>query len=135
MTAFEINIGNGYVLRFHSGERDTNLILLDYCVDLISPKVKGTFKIYNPPFAHPPDEFLIQLAQNWRGWDGKKTWASLEGELRFSATSDSTGHTYLVASARTRVDSEPNYTELIVTYAIEAGQLAQIAKDAKEFFK
>ncbi len=137
MTEFEINIGNGFVLRFHSGERDTKCFLLCFCVDLITPKVKGTFKIYNPPFASlpGPGDFLIQLAKDWRGWEGEKAWASLEGELRFSATSDSTGHTYLVASAHTREDSEPTYTKLIVTYAIEAGQLGQIAKDAQAFFK
>jgi len=55
----------------------------------------GTVEVYE---LGPPKHlaaFFRDLALHWRGWQGEKRWASLEGQLSLSAKSDSTGHTQL----------------------------------------
>ncbi|MCZ8095474.1 MAG: DUF6228 family protein [Acidovorax sp.] len=37
-------------------------------------------------------DFFRDLAANWRGWQGEKSWGTLEGEVTLTATSDGTGH-------------------------------------------
>lgn len=36
--------------------------------------------------------FFRTLAENWTGWDGERSWGSLEGEFSLTATSNHTGH-------------------------------------------
>src|ERR1700733_10539260 len=63
-----------------------------YRVSLSGPSVRGSCVVYaSEPAAHLGG-FFRDLAMNWRGWQGKKEWSSLEGELSFSAMSDSKGH-------------------------------------------
>ncbi len=76
--------------------------------------------------------FFRDLAVHWRGWQGKKEWSSLEGELRLSATCDSTGHTNL--SVRLRAGPYPFDWSLSAVLLIEAGQLERIASEIEKFF-
>jgi len=76
--------------------------------------------------------FFRDLAVHWQGWQGKKEWASLEGELTFTATSDSTGHTSLAVKLRPNL--YPCSWTLLVTLVLEAGQLEQVATDIEKFF-
>jgi len=75
--------------------------------------------------------FFSDLAAHWQGWSGKKEWGSLEGELSFTATSDSTGHTSLVV--RLRSGPYPYDWTLTATLLIDAGQLEPIAKSMEGF--
>jgi len=70
------------------------------------------------------------MAARWRGWDGKRTWSSLEGELHLSAEADRTGHIALVARLREGIPAVWT-VELAVT--IEAGQLDLLAREARAF--
>ncbi|MFN2556429.1 MAG: DUF6228 family protein [Nitriliruptorales bacterium] len=45
-------------------------------------------------------DFFRALAESWRGWEGKREWNSLEGQLNFDAESDRLGHVTLRASLR-----------------------------------
>src|ERR1035437_1138464 len=70
-----------------------------YRATLRGPDFHGTGCVY----ADVPSRlaaFFRDLATHWQGWSGKKDWRSLEGELSFTATSDSTGHTSLAVRLR-----------------------------------
>jgi hypothetical protein len=73
--------------------------------------------------------FFRELSENWRGWEGKKSWATLEGELELSATSDSQGHIRLAYVVK-RPHTDYQW-ELTGALELEAGQLAAIAAQAE----
>ncbi|HSR17068.1 MAG TPA: DUF6228 family protein, partial [Ignavibacteriaceae bacterium] len=39
--------------------------------------------------------YFDDLATNWRGWDGRKEWKSIEDEMRLSCEIDKVGHVSL----------------------------------------
>lgn len=74
------------------------------------------------------DEFFRSMARDWRGWDGVRSWSSLEGELELEASSDGRGHTRL----RLRMALDPARDWRIdVVLVIEAGSLDELAAGAK----
>lgn len=46
------------------------------------------------------DDFFAELAEHWRGWEGKRSWASAEHDLAIDARAASGGHNHLRFSAR-----------------------------------
>jgi hypothetical protein len=102
-----------------------------YRVSLSGPEMHGACRVYADEPASHLSGFFRDLATNWRGWQGKKEWSSLEGELRFAATSDSTGHTSL--SVRLRSGPYPFDWSLSAVLLIEAGKLEQVASDIEKF--
>ena len=44
--------------------------------------------------------FFEDLAESWRGWDGEKTWNSIEHDLAITATSDPGRHCSLLLTVR-----------------------------------
>lgn len=74
-------------------------------------------------------EFFGDLATNWQGWSGTKTWQSLEGELVLEAKCDRLGHIFLLTTLRHAFDSWTAEVQLV----IEAGQLDRLAAAAKDF--
>jgi len=75
------------------------------------------------------EEFFKGIAADWKGWDGKREWVSVERDLYLSATGD-----------RGRVDlrihlhyAAPPEWELDFTLPLEASQLDQLAADASAF--
>jgi hypothetical protein len=71
-----------------------------------------------------------EMARQWRGWEGRKTWSSLEGELHLTAEADRTGHVTLVAELR---EGAPSVWSVELVLVIEAGQLEQLARQARTF--
>lgn len=69
-----------------------------------------------------------RLADDWRGWEGERTWSSLEGDLDLSATHDGLGHIAL----EVRLRSGPYAEDWLVrgTIWLDAGQLNAVARDA-----
>jgi hypothetical protein len=102
-----------------------------YRVSLSGPDIHGACRVYDDEPGTQPDKFFRDLAANWRGWQGKKEWSSLEGELRFSATCDSTGHTSL--SVQLRSGPYPFDWSLSAVLLIEAGALERIASEIEKF--
>jgi hypothetical protein len=102
-----------------------------YRVSLSGHDVHGACRVYAYEPASHLSGFFRDLATNWQGWQGKKEWSSLEGELRFSATCDSTGHTSL--SLRLRSGPYPFDWILSTVLMIEAGSLGQIASEIEKF--
>ncbi len=132
MTEFEINTGGGYTLRFHSKEKLNGLDY--YSVTLKAPNSQATIRVYDHPAADCICAFFKQLSQNWKGLEGTLNCHSMEGEFELSATSDSTGHTYLTAIGYSNTSHEPPFSELRIDYIIEAGQLAKFVSDSQKFF-
>jgi hypothetical protein len=117
---------HGTALEFFDQEPDY------FSVRLHGPDFHGAGRVY----AYEPTglaSFFRDLAAHWRGWTGKKEWASLEGELSLCATCDSTGHTSL--TVRLRSGPYPFDWSLSVVLLIEAGQLEQIASHIEQFFR
>jgi hypothetical protein len=72
------------------------------------------------------------LAQEWKGWDGEKDWASLEGEFSVSCSSDKKGHVHLKLRFRQYEGREPWIAEPSLN--LEAGMLEGVAKNVRKFF-
>jgi hypothetical protein len=81
----------------------------------------------------PPSALFDEMARDWMGWEGTKTWASLEHELRIEATEDLTGHISLVVIMRDCCD--PADWRLKATLELEAGQLSDLSKAVRKAFQ
>jgi len=77
--------------------------------------------------------FFRSMAYEWRGWSGSKTWESLEGELRLSASRDSVGHVFVAVGLMT-AQGAPDPWRVEAELTIEAGMLEQVATDAEALF-
>jgi Family of unknown function (DUF6228) len=80
----------------------------------------------------PPSLLFDGMAREWSGWDGKKEWAALEGELRITASSDHTGHIAVIVIMRNYCD--PADWCLQATLELEAGQLEEWARAVRKVF-
>jgi hypothetical protein len=83
--------------------------------------------------AGPPSALFDEMARDWKGWKGTKTWAALEDELRMEASADSTGHVSLAVTMRDY--SDPAEWRLKATLDLEAGQLPELAKAVAKAFQ
>lgn len=75
-------------------------------------------------------DFFGGLAADWRGWAGTREWSALEGELRLTARTDRTGHTYMRVQLR---DGAPAHWTAEAELVLEAGQLGRLAAAAQAF--
>jgi hypothetical protein len=120
----------GYVgLRICEPER-FNRNLEYFTVELFDPEVRARMRVY----AYEPSylaAFFEDLAWNWRGWDADKSWESVEGECKFSATNDRRGHVDLTVSLRPSLNLHRWRFEGHVL--IEAGQLDSVAEWVRTF--
>ena len=76
-------------------------------------------------------KFFSELALDWKGWDGIRRWASLEGEFEICCTHDGLGHVETEATLR----SSP-YTHswtAQVRFELSAGSLDEIAIGLRKF--
>ena len=72
------------------------------------------------------------MAEQWRGWEGKLSWTPLETEFTLDASSDGLGHVELEVEFSDYSGAEPwHFKGSLLT---EAGQLDAIAKEAERFF-
>ena len=77
-------------------------------------------------------DLFTSIARDWQGWQGERTWASIEGEFRITATTTRLGRvTLMVQLAHT--DGEDDW-RLTIPVFTEAGQLEGIARRAAAFF-
>jgi hypothetical protein len=100
---------------------------------LTLPGLSATARVdrFSPDGEHTPGVFFRRLADDWRGWDGERTWASIEGAVDLAATHDGLGHVAL----RVRIcggQFEHDWTVTGVVW-LDAGQLAQTARRAAAF--
>ncbi|HEV3028405.1 MAG TPA: DUF6228 family protein [Planctomycetota bacterium] len=98
-------------------------------VTLTLPGVKATLTVFGLEI-DGPSKFFGEMALHWKGWNGARTWRSLEGELELSATCDKLGHVLLTVQLHENPGSK---TQWILNGAImlEAGQLASLDQEMK----
>jgi hypothetical protein len=78
------------------------------------------------------DDFFAELAAEWRGWVGDKTWSALEGDVSMAASHDGLGTISLLTELRGEPSSraEPDWRAALVL-ELDAGALDRLARDAK----
>lgn len=79
----------------------------------------------------PLADLFRDMAAQWMGWAGEKTWSDLESNVAFAATSDRTGH----ISLRVTLNGQDGDTQLRTCLMFEAGQLEDFAKDVATLFE
>jgi hypothetical protein len=83
----------------------------------------------------PVGDFVNGLASAWRGWDGERTWGSLEGEVGLRASHDKLGTVKLAAELRSDVYASQGGGYLWTATALlflDAGGLDSLARRAAE---
>lgn len=68
------------------------------------------------------------LADSWSGWEGEKSWHSIEHELLITAASDNLGHCLLTFT----LQNGPNYTwrAIVGGFIVDAGEeMAAVARE------
>jgi hypothetical protein len=75
-----------------------------------------------------------EMAAEWRGWDGPKSWESIEGDLAVAADHDGLGQITIRITLR-RWESPPEW-EAQADLTIDAGeQLTNAARGLRDFFQ
>ncbi|MBW5483452.1 DUF6228 family protein [Streptomyces bambusae] len=78
------------------------------------------------------DSFLDELAEDFRGWEGARTWRSLEHDLTLSATHDPRGYVHLTWGLHDRPPSEEWHFETTTVHA--AGEdMRNLATEIRAF--
>ncbi|NEQ48099.1 MAG: hypothetical protein F6K00_33025 [Leptolyngbya sp. SIOISBB] len=75
---------------------------------------------------------FLEMAENWKGWEGTKIWDAIEGDFSLSCTSDKLGHVTLRVKLVERDTPELWSAEFNVE--VEAGQLEKISNDMRLLF-
>ena len=117
-----------------SSEGGARLLLRRYRDGLIAefdaPGLNSATQVYLLGGCDDLDRFWRGLAENWRGWQGRRSWQSLEGELGLSATSDRLGHVELEVRLQ---EGAPFLWRVHGKMSLDAGQLDRIAAAARIF--
>ena len=65
-------------------------------------------------------DLFAEMAAQWRGWEGSKSWSSLEGGLHLTAEADRTGHVTLTSRLS---EGRASVWTVVLALVLEAGQL------------
>ena len=102
-----------------------------YRLRLVAKGCTAELSVDNPPYGTSLAKFIQELSNNWKGWDGVKTWAAMEDEYRIEATANDTGHVTIKVTT-----NQNNYKwHLIAELEIEAGQLERATKQLSLFLR
>jgi hypothetical protein len=132
MHSFIIKAERQVVVTFDSQTIESDGWLDAYMIHLEAPDFKASAFVENPGFGQPPTVLFDDIAKQWSGWKGIKTWDAMEGELRISATSDSTGH--ITIHFEVPGNNVTACWSAKFTIVVEAGQVERLAKEAHVFF-
>jgi hypothetical protein len=80
---------------------------------------------------HDLADFFEDLAVNWKGWEGVKSWASIEEDFALSCKSDNPGHVAMQVTLKSGL-YEDDWCVKAVIY-MDAGQLGAIASRVGQF--
>jgi hypothetical protein len=126
-------------LEIKSARSGTRLRLFDMqdehlWASMSNSEFSGTIQIYMYRGLEDLVALFESMAENWRGWIGKKSWSSFEGEFVLGCMHDKLGHIAMeVEMWHGRGRWEPWY--LKASLVVDAGQLEAIARDAREFLR
>jgi len=85
--------------------------------------------------AHGLADLFVSMAEEWRGWEGEKSWCSLEGEFELHATTDALGYVAIraVLTNANLESEEPWHMDAVLV--TEAGQLERMAVEVCALFE
>jgi hypothetical protein len=128
---FEIkSVEGGARLRFSHREPVSTAEPIEYfSVHVDNVALQASARVY--AYWHPA-ELFEDLALHWNGWQGTRSFESLERELKLACTHDGLGHILISVDLR----SGPYHLDWTVHTAVlaEAGQLERMAMKARAFF-
>ncbi|MGW8954974.1 DUF6228 family protein [Streptomyces sp. NPDC055709] len=77
--------------------------------------------------------FLEKLAEDYRGWDGERSWQTNDGDIMVSAVFRAGGHVGLTWTLRPWPEAAGGWTASVTTW-LEAGeQMASLTSDIRHF--
>ncbi len=79
------------------------------------------------------DAFLEELAEDFRGWEGARSWRSLERDLTLSAERGPGGYVHLTWGLHDRPPSSEWHFETTTVHA-PGEAMRNLAADVREFF-
>jgi hypothetical protein len=97
-------------------------------VEVIGRDLRATCRLETFQPAERLSDYFGQLADNWRGWSGLRSWSALTGELSLDATIDRAGHVTLVALL---LYGAPAAWSVSAVFTVDAGQLESLASQAR----
>jgi hypothetical protein len=126
-------VNQALLIKSSSGAAELRLDPIDcyhYLVTLRDTGMDAVAKVYQHGGGDGLAEFFAALASEWRGWEGTRSWESLEGTFALDAEVDRTGHVTLTASVN---DDTPWHWRVQSVLIAEVGQLDRLARDAAVF--
>jgi hypothetical protein len=139
----EVTPLNGPVLSSEQGEREVTVTfsafqridsyISDYLITVAAERLTATAPVTSDSDGDHLVAFIEELAEGFRGWQGERTWRSMEDQLRISATWRSGGHVALTFRATPSI-----YDKWAVTadVTVEAGEdMRRFADDLAIFFR
>jgi hypothetical protein len=127
------SVHDGTTLRFSNPEHHTEegVSYVTFIVSIAGPRIQATATVDGYE-SLTLAEYFDNLAADWKGWEGQKTWSNLEDELTVTATSDKLGHIHL------RFTLCSGHHDFAWTVSgrleIESGQLGNLAREFAKFY-
>ncbi|HKP68281.1 MAG TPA: DUF6228 family protein [Pyrinomonadaceae bacterium] len=104
-----------------------------YRVTLRENEFEASVRVYAfDPTDNGLPKFFGELAASWNGWDGKRTWSSLEGEFELSCEHDRVGHVATTATIHSNRHGHGWIGQ--IRFDMAAGELQGIASGVARFF-
>ena len=97
-----------------------------------SQNVKVSTKSYLYRDAEELSTFFKSLAANWKGWEGCKTWHSIESDIHFEAIHNNLGA--IILKFQIQQDQTSNPWAFKGQISIELGMLQSISENAEKIF-
>ncbi len=113
-------------LRFHSRRGDY------FHASVEGDGPSASVRVWGYTDCHLLVDLFESIAHDWRGWQGERSWSSIEDEFRIGATTDKAGHVTL-SVVLAHCDGMDDW-RLSVPVFTEAGQLEKIAREVARFF-
>ena len=104
-----------------------------FSIRVTGKKLDASARVYAfSPHSRSLPRLFEEAAAEWQGWDGVKSWESLEREFEIRCSNDRRGHVTAGIELRSGLYHLDWYVQFAVL--VEAGQLDELARRAREFF-
>ena len=131
VSQFVIDGGSGKKAIFDSPSYREDGWMERYRLTLESPRMTAFIDVDNSDWCPPLSEYVRDLADHWKGWEGSKRWQAGEGEFSIDSRMSKQGHVFMTFAVN--VYGSPSDWVAIAELDIESGQLDHIAQAASRF--
>lgn len=101
-------------------------------VEIFDESISAVKKVWGYTDTFTLVDLFASIAHDWKGWDGKRKWESIEGDLIIAASSDKLGHIRIEICIRNN-DLENDWMIQAPIY-LDSGSLDAIAQSIDRFF-